>query len=551
MDTNLKDDKELDMSVKNAEEGGNKFKVNLPATTWGTLLMILILTIVSVGSYLPLKNLIINYEPFTDGILYGDVIRHEIILILSIGAVSVFLLTVLTFAVPYAYQKQARIVQFFNKIYIEIKLLLWIGFFIFFFALLSQLGMGAGDFLFKIIHLANWYFFAIGIPITFMFYTLLYLNLTYLKCVYYNAFANEIVHTTLVGRLCIFVSRYVKKCLSQIMDEEITKQHREKFLSILAINFVMLMLINMTGSALGMLLAIGYSVVLFNYGINLLEKLRALNAASSELAKGNFDVTLPEDMGILSSFAKNLNNIKKGFKVAVEQEVKSQNTKAELITNVSHDLKTPLTSIITYVDLLKKEDLDPVTRKEYIDILDKKSKRLQVLIEDLFEASKASTGDIELNMEELDVVALLRQTLGEMEEKISESTLQIRTKLPEHKVICNLDGARTFRVFENVLSNILKYSLPNSRVYIDAVEDEKTVSLIFKNISAYEMNFHPSEITERLVRGDKSRNTEGSGLGLAIAKSLVELQHGTLNIDIDGDLFKLTITFPKAQVFSA
>jgi len=291
--------------------------------------------------------------------------------------------------------------------------------------------------------------------------------------------------------------------------------------------------------------------VLFNYGINLLEKLRALNAASSELAKGNFDVTLPEDMGILSSFAKNLNNIKKGFKVAVEQEVKSQNTKAELITNVSHDLKTPLTSIITYVDLLKKEDLDPVTRKEYIDILDKKSKRLQVLIEDLFEASKASTGDIELNMEELDVVALLRQTLGEMEEKISESTLQIRTKLPEHKVICNLDGARTFRVFENVLSNILKYSLPNSRVYIDAVEDEKTVSLIFKNISAYEMNFHPSEITERLVRGDKSRNTEGSGLGLAIAKSLVELQHGTLNIDIDGDLFKLTITFPKAQVFSA
>ena len=551
MDTNLKDDKELDMSVKNAEEGGNKFKVNLPATTWGTLLMILILTIVSVGSYLPLKNLIINYEPFTDGILYGDVIRHEIILILSIGAVSVFLLTVLTFAVPYAYQKQARIVQFFNKIYIEIKLLLWIGFFIFFFALLSQLGMGAGDFLFKIIHLANWYFFAIGIPITFMFYTLLYLNLTYLKCVYYNGFANEIVHTTLVGRLCIFVSRYVKKCLSQIMDEEITKQHREKFLSILAINFVMLMLINMTGSALGMLLAIGYSVVLFNYGINLLEKLRALNAASSELAKGNFDVTLPEDMGILSSFAKNLNNIKKGFKVAVEQEVKSQNTKAELITNVSHDLKTPLTSIITYVDLLKKEDLDPVTRKEYIDILDKKSKRLQVLIEDLFEASKASTGDIELNMEELDVVALLRQTLGEMEEKISESTLQIRTKLPEHKVICNLDGARTFRVFENVLSNILKYSLPNSRVYIDAVEDEKTVSLIFKNISAYEMNFHPSEITERLVRGDKSRNTEGSGLGLAIAKSLVELQHGTLNIDIDGDLFKLTITFPKAQVFSA
>jgi signal transduction histidine kinase len=263
------------------------------------------------------------------------------------------------------------------------------------------------------------------------------------------------------------------------------------------------------------------------------------------LAKGDFDLNLPEDMGILSSFANNLKNIKEGFKVAVEQELKSQNMKTQLITNVSHDLKTPLTSIITYVDLLKKEDLDPDTRREYIDILDKKSKRLQVLIDDLFEASRASTGNIELSPEELDIVALLRQTLGEMEEKINESSLTLRVNLPEHKIICNLDGARTFRVFENVLGNILKYSMPNSRVYIDALEDEKSVSLTFKNISAYEMNFHPSEITERLVRGDRARHTEGSGLGLAIAKSLVELQGGSLHIDIDGDLFKLTITFPK------
>lgn len=305
------------------------------------------------------------------------------------------------------------------------------------------------------------------------------------------------------------------------------------------------MLINLAGPVLGTLLVIGYSAVLFNYGIKLLEKVSALNAASSQLAKGDFDLNLPEDMGILSSFANNLKNIKEGFKVAVEQELKSQNMKTQLITNVSHDLKTPLTSIITYVDLLKKEDLDPDTRREYIDILDKKSKRLQVLIDDLFEASRASTGNIELSPEELDIVALLRQTLGEMEEKINESSLTLRVNLPEHKIICNLDGARTFRVFENVLGNILKYSMPNSRVYIDALEDEKSVSLTFKNISAYEMNFHPSEITERLVRGDRARHTEGSGLGLAIAKSLVELQGGSLHIDIDGDLFKLTITFPK------
>ena len=318
---------------------------------------------------------------------------------------------------------------------------------------------------------------------------------------------------------------------------------QEKFILLIIINFVVLMLINLAGPVLGTLLVIGYSAVLFNYGIKLLEKVSALNAASSQLAKGDFDLNLPEDMGILSSFANNLKNIKEGFKVAVEQELKSQNMKTQLITNVSHDLKTPLTSIITYVDLLKRgPGLD--TRREY-NILDKKSKRLQVLIDDLFEASRASTGNIELSPEELDIVALLRQTLGEMEEKINESSLTLRVNLPEHKIICNLDGARTFRVFENVLGNILKYSMPNSRVYIDALEDEKSVSLTFKNISAYEMNFHPSEITERLVRGDRARHTEGSGLGLAIAKSLVELQGGSLHIDIDGDLFKLTLTFPK------
>ena len=158
----------------------------------------------------------------------------------------------------------------------------------------------------------------------------------------HRGFVNEIVQRTLIGKLCAYVNKYVKNSLVQIMDEEITKQHREKLLSLLLINFIVLMLINMVGTGLGILLVIGYSVLLFNYGIEVLEKVRALNRAGSELAKGNFDVNLPEDMGILSSFAKNLNNIKEGFKAAVEQEVKSQNMKTQLLTNVSHDLKTPL-----------------------------------------------------------------------------------------------------------------------------------------------------------------------------------------------------------------
>ena len=539
MDINLKDNKELDTNMKDNENGSKRFSINLTATTWGTILIILILTIISVGIYSPLKNLMIGYKPFSDDVLYGDIIGQEVILILSIGALSVFFLTIFTLVVPYYNQRQASIVNFYNKIYLEFKFLIWIICVTVFFSLFSLIGVV------RIIHQANLYFYAIGIPVTFIFYTFIYLNLVYLKHIYHTGLVNEIVNNTLIGKLCLWINKYVKSIIAQIIDEEISRQHKEKLLSLLIINFVILMLINWVGRGLGILLIIGYSVWLFNNAVELLEKVRALNAASRQLAKGNFDVTLPEDMGILSSFAKNLNNIKEGFKVAVEQEVKSQNMKTQLISNVSHDLKTPLTSIITYVDLLKKEDLDPDTRKEYIDILDKKSKRLQVLIEDLFEASKASTGNIELNLENLDVIALLRQTLGEMEEKINQTTLKIRTNLPEHKIICNLDGARTYRVFENILSNILKYSMPNSRVYIDAVEDERSVSLIFKNISAYEMNFDPSDITERFIRGDKSRNTEGSGLGLAIAKSLVELQGGSLNIDIDGDLFKLTITFPK------
>ena len=167
------------------------------------------------------------------------------------------------------------------------------------------------------------------------------------------------------------------------------------------------------------------------------------------------------------------------------------------------------------------------------------------MIEDLFDASKASSGNIELDLEEIDIVALFRQTLGEMEEKLNATDLIMRMNIPDKKIICKLDGRRTYRIFENIMENILKYAMENTRVYIDILEEEREVRFIFKNISSYEMNFDPHEITERFIRGDKSRNTEGSGLGLSIAKSLVELQNGKMDISIDGDLFKLTLTFLK------
>ena len=219
--------------------------------------------------------------------------------------------------------------------------------------------------------------------------------------------------------------------------------------------------------------------------------------------------------------------------------------KTELISNFSHDLKTPLTSIITYVDLLKKDDITEEERKLYIDTLDKKSQRLKFLIEDLFEVSKANSGNVKVNLVKVDIVELIKQSEFELEDKFNKSKLTVKNNFPEDKIVLSLDSQKTFRIFENLFNNVSKYAMENSRVYVDVIEDENEVTILIKNISADEMNFNSNEIIERFTRGDKSRNTEGSGLGLAIVKSFVELQNGRFNIDIDGDLFKAVIKFNK------
>lgn len=265
---------------------------------------------------------------------------------------------------------------------------------------------------------------------------------------------------------------------------------------------------------------------------------------TEEMVAGNLDYTIDEnDKGLLGKLAHNINNMKKGFKKSVENQVKSERLKSELITNVSHDLKTPLTSIINYVDLLKSEDLSKEDMNVYIQILDKKSKRLKVLIEDLFEASKISSGSIELNIEKVDISEILRQALGEFHEKIESSSLNFKVNMEKDGIYANLDGKKTWRVFENLIGNILKYSMKNSRVYIDLETEGNKAMVTMKNISAYEMDFNTEEIFERFKRGDKARKSDGSGLGLAIAKSIVELQGGNMDIVIDGDLFKVIIEF--------
>lgn len=579
MDTNLKDNIDMEENIKDDEitavedyqsdedsisDNGNSSsdkqkEMNLPknkgakkssiaSTSWGTLLMMLILAAVSVGSYAPLKNYI--FPSFTRIPDYRY-LEQFIILVLSIGGVSLLLLTIISFSIPYSSQKKASIIELFNRAYVEVKVLIWFMFYGLIFFILNITSFHPdynSQFNISImLRDANLYFYLIGIPITFILYSLIYLSITYIKHIYHAGFVSGFIKNSILGKLLFYVIDIIKGIVNGLLEIDTNDDSHRKLLKLLGIHLIILGLISMT-FPLGPFLAIVYTGFLFSFLVKVIDKSKTLTEASNELSNGNFDITVPEDMGILSPYARNLNNIKEGFKLAVEREVKSQNMKAELISNVSHDLKTPLTSIITYIDLLKKDDIDEETKKEYIDILDKKSKRLKVLIEDLFEASKASSGNIELHLEKLDVVALLRQTLGELEEKINNSTLQMRINLPDSKVMCELDGRKTYRIFDNIIGNILKYAMPNSRVYIDAENDDKEISFIFKNISAYEMNFDPSEITERFTRGDKSRNTEGSGLGLAIAKSLVDLQKGKMQINIDGDLFKLIVTFPKIDM---
>ncbi|WP_134701850.1 sensor histidine kinase KdpD [Ammoniphilus sp. YIM 78166] len=264
---------------------------------------------------------------------------------------------------------------------------------------------------------------------------------------------------------------------------------------------------------------------------------------SNQWVLGNLEVDLPVTGN--SSFAKlaeNMNKLKHGVRTSINEQAKSERLKTELITNVSHDLRTPLTSIISYTELLKREDLSNEDRQSYIDILDRKSKRLKVLIDDLFEATKMASGNIQLVKDRVDLVQLLQQALAEYNEKIEESTLQLRVVLPDKPVYARVDGQKIWRVFENLIGNFLKYSLEQTRVYITMKTNPQYVVITFKNVAKYELGENVEELFERFKRGDSSRNTEGSGLGLAIAKSIIDLHDGSMEMEVDGDLFKVTIT---------
>jgi signal transduction histidine kinase len=270
--------------------------------------------------------------------------------------------------------------------------------------------------------------------------------------------------------------------------------------------------------------------------------------SARNMGKGDLDTKVEDQflLGAFREFSGHLNALAGVAKVAAQEQMKSERMKTELITNVSHDIKTPLTSIINYVDLLEKPHT-PQEEQQYLEVLGRKSQQLKKLIEDLMEMSKASSGSMTVNVEWLDIGETVNQALGEFADKLNASRLNVVYQPPQEMVYVRADGRLTWRVLSNLLGNTVKYAMPGTRLYFDLTATNELATLSLKNISREPLNVDAQELMERFVRGDASRNTEGSGLGLNIAKSLMEVQGGQLELTVDGDLFKVTLTFPVTK----
>lgn len=347
----------------------------------------------------------------------------------------------------------------------------------------------------------------------------------------------------LMYKIYAWAKEKVKKLFNVVSDKNSSKRK----ITIFYWGFIIVsgLIFLATASGVGVLLLLVFWVFVYILMLKYIEKVDKINQALKEIYEGNPNVHLEKEelTGVLKQMAEYINDMAGGFTNAIEQSLKSERLKTELITNVSHDIKTPLTSIINYVDLLKQEDIKDEKIKQYIDILNQKSLRLKKLIEDLVEASKVSSGNVKLNIEVIDLKELLAQTIGEFEDRFENKNLKIDIEIPDEEVKIKADNRYMYRVIENLFSNITKYSIDNSRVYISLTKQNDKIKLEIKNISKDKLNISPDELMQRFVRGDKSRYTEGSGLGLSIAKSLTEMQGGKFDINIDGDLFKVIIEY--------
>ena len=353
---------------------------------------------------------------------------------------------------------------------------------------------------------------------------------------------------TLVKRLLGWAWRMVKGAVALICKIPMVSKTMMAYGVITLLEFLMILIFTWEPGAY-LLVWILYRIALLSAVVYVALVLRKLQNGAKAIAEGdmnyqiNTELMLPE----FKKHAQNLNKIREGMTVAVEQKLKSERMKTELITNVSHDIKTPLTSIINYSDLIGKEPCDNPQILEYAQVLHRQSDRLKRLIEDLVEASKASTGNLEVHLAPCEVGVMISQTIGEYEQRLQTSQLTLVVNEPDKPIQIMADGRRLWRVFDNLMNNICKYSQPGTRVYLTLEEGQEDAVIIFRNTSRDPLNLSPDELMERFVRGDSARNSEGNGLGLSIARSLTELQKGTMSISIDADLFKVILRFPKIK----
>lgn len=320
----------------------------------------------------------------------------------------------------------------------------------------------------------------------------------------------------------------------------------------LGVNFLEVLIFVLFGVDYARIMIVWFAekaVILFAGG-EILIQMKRLQEGGKHIAQGDMDYQIDTEhmLPALKEHAADLNRINEGVSKAVNEKMKSERFKTELITNVSHDIKTPLTSIINYVDLLEKEEIPNENAKEYLEVLERQSARLKKLIEDLIEASKASSGSLSVNLEKLEAGVFLVQTVGEFKEKTEKSRLDLQIKKPEEPIYIMADGRHFWRVIDNLMNNICKYAQPETRVYINLEQTGEKVEITFRNTSRYPLNISSEELMERFVRGDSSRNTEGNGLGLSIAGSLMELMHGKMQLFVDGDLFKVVLEFDRCEV---
>lgn len=466
---------------------------------------------------------------------------------------AIFICSIVTLCIPMKYLLQNRFLTFVMRIKFAFLAIMWI-------TLATIMYLGTAIILSGTIQDQFPYFFQqfgieamepyltplVNIIYFFIFYLLFVIFAYFIKYLFHKGLKAYFKENTCTGWIITQGYGLMNKVIQFDLEDSINKT---------VLKIVLFNMLIIAGCSLffvfGIFFAVVYSIIIFilirKKFIDIQTDYHTLLQATKQLSQGDFDVQINQDIGIFNPLKDEFVHIKDGFEKAVEKEVKSQKMKTELISNVSHDLKTPLTSIITYIDLLKNKDLQSHDQKHYLEILERNALRLKNLIEDLFEVSKANSGDIKLDLVDIDIISLIKQAQLECQDKLEEKELIIKWNIAQEKIMCHLDSSKTYRIFENLFMNISKYALAHTRVYIDIIEKDKHVSIIFKNISEAEMIFNENEIVERFVQGDKSRNSHGSGLGLAIVKSFTEIQGGQFHVELDGDLFKTVITFLQSQ----